>query len=446
MTTTAHHDVPFGEESSDDQLLSWAGPAEYEQIPSNLDAMEPGPVMAAYLSAIDIAKVSPFDQVIVLRAHDRMTSHFSAKRYRDIAAVHRRYSSAQDCAYSEAGAASSSEIRLALTLTRAAADNELALALSLEHRLPRLLGMLAAGTIDLRRARTIERSTVHLSDAAAQTVLDQIAGQAANLTTGQLNARIRKLCIEAEPTEAKDRYDTAHDDRRIVIRSTDSGTVNLMGYDLPPDEVAAIMSKVNRTAVHLHGTSGESRTMDQLRADICLDLLHGVPSIADPHSSNTGVIDLVVDLDTLAGLTERPGHLGGYGPVIADIARRIAAESHDAEWRVATLNDQGEMVHLGTSSRRPTTSQKRRIQTRHRTCVFPGCRMPSTVCDLDHTTAVQDGGPTCECNLAPLCRHDHRIKHSQGWHYERLPDARHQWTTPFGHTYTTSRDREPPDR
>jgi hypothetical protein len=306
--------------------------------------------------------------------------------------------------------------------------------------------MLASGTIDLRRAQTIERSTVHLSNATARSVLDQIADQAANLTTGQLGARIRKLCIEADPEEANDRYGSAHDGRRIVIQPTESGTVNLMGYDLPPDEVAVIMSKVNRTAVELHGTQGESRTMDQLRVDICLDLLHGATPKTCASASNTGVIDLVVDLDTLAGLAEEPGHLGGYGPVIADIARKIAAEGHDSEWRIATRGGDGEMIHRGTTSRRPTASQRRRIQTRHRTCVFPGCRMPSTVCDVDHTQAVQDGGTTCDCNLAPLCRHDHGIKHTQGWDYELLPNARHQWTTPFGHTYRTTTNREPPDR
>lgn len=446
MTTTAQYEVPFGEEPPGTELLPWVDPTVYEQIPPNLDSMGPSPIMGAFLSAIDVSKVSPHDQVIVLRANDRMMSHFGAQRYRDIAAVHRSYSSAEDSTYIEAGAASSAEIRLALTLTRTAADNELAFALSLKHRLPRLFDMLAAGTVDLRRALAIERSTTHLSDAAAQNVLDQIAGSAADLTTGQLGARIRKLCIEADPEEAQDRYDTAHDDRRIVIQPTESGTVNLMGYDLPPHEVAAIMSKVNRAAVELHGAPGESRTMDQLRADICLDLLHGAAPDAGAGASNTGVIDLVVDLDTLAGLDEQPGHLGGYGPVIADVARKIAADSHDAQWRIATVNANGETIHIGTTSRRPTASQQRRVQTRNRTCVFPGCRMPSTSCDLDHTTAVQDGGTTCDCNLAPLCRHDHNIKHTPGWGYERLPDTRNRWSTPFGHTYTTPTNPEPPDR
>ncbi|MCL1588468.1 MAG: HNH endonuclease [Actinomycetia bacterium] len=448
MTTTtnrtADHEAPFSQELPGDGQATWEDPTLYDGVPQNLDTMPPGPVLGAFLSSIDVARVSPHDQVVVLRANDRMRSHYSAQRFRDIAAVHRSYASDDGCTYMEAGMASSSEIRLALRLTRSGADNELAFALALEHRLPRLFDMLATGTIDLRRARTIERSTVHLSDTTAQAVLDEIADDAPNLTTGQLGARIRKLCIEVDPDEAKDRYDTAHADRRIVVQPTESGTVNLMGYDLPPDEVAAIMGKVNRDAIDLHGSEGETRTMDQIRADICLDLLRGTRSRTNDESPNTGVIDLVVDLDTLAGLADQPGSLGGYGPVIADVARKIADKSRDAQWRISTVNEFGEPVHIGTTSRRPTESQRRRTQTRNRTCVFPGCRMPSTICDIDHTKAVQDGGDTCDCNLAPLCRHDHCLKHAQGWAYERLPDGRHQWRTPFGHTYTTIPNRAPP--
>jgi hypothetical protein len=446
MTTTARHDLPFGDEPPGENRRLWVDPRTYEGIPPDLEGMRPGPVLATYLSAIDVSKVSPYDRVLVLRANDRMASHYSALRYRNIAAVHRAYVSDTGCSYMEAGAASSAEVRLALTLTRSRADNELAFALSLELRLPRLFDMLDTGAIDLRRAQTIERGTVHLSDATAQRVLDQVADSAPGLTTGELGARIRRLCIEADPDEAKERYETAHVERRIVTRPTESGTVNLMGYDLPPNEVAEIMSKVNRAATDLHGTKGETRTMDQLRADICLDLLRGIAPVSAKATSNSGVIDLVVDLDTLAGLSDQPGDLGGYGPVIADIARKIADDSNRAQWRICRVNDAGEIVHVGTTSRRPTSTQRRRIQSRNRTCVFPGCRMPSTACDLDHTAAVHDGGRTCDCNLAPLCRHDHCVKHSRGWAYTRLPDGRHEWTTPFGHVYRSILNRAPPDR
>ena len=70
--------------------------------------------------------------------------------------------------------------------------------------------------------------------------------------------------------------------------------------------------------------------------------------------------------------------------------------------------------------------------------MFPGCRMPANDCDIDHRTAWSEHGPTQVNNLAPLCRHDHRLKHEHGWKLERLDNGDHLWTSPLGHTYTTS--------
>ena len=78
---------------------------------------------------------------------------------------------------------------------------------------------------------------------------------------------------------------------------------------------------------------------------------------------------------------------------------------------------------------------------RDATCVFPGCRRDSRGCDLDHIAPwipPDEGGPpgqTNLLNLAPLCRLHHRIKTFTDWDYERLPDGRHEWTSPTGHTY-----------
>ncbi|MCZ6630322.1 MAG: hypothetical protein O7D28_03120, partial [Actinobacteria bacterium] len=46
-----------------------------------------------------------------------------------------------------------------------------------------------------------------------------------------------------------------------------------------------------------------------------------------------------VDLETLTGLTENPGELAGFGPVIADIARRVTAEQESAEWRWTVVDE-----------------------------------------------------------------------------------------------------------
>jgi len=440
-------DLPFGDELEGLVRTAELPRCTPDPIPGGLDDLEPGPVLAALLSSIDVTQISGHDQVIVLRAHDRMASHHAARRYRAMAAVHTTmlHFDGYPQRWEDAADSAAAELRAALHLTRRASDNELALALALHRRLPRLAEMLESGALDVRRARTIESATIHLTDAIAQAVVDEIAQDAPELTTGQLHARIQKLCIDVDPDDARDRYERSVADRRVVMEATENGTANLLGMDLPPDTAAAIRRFIHATAMSLH-VKDETRTMDQLRADVYMDLLQGiVPSGSEIAVSNdSGSIEIVCDLETLSGLADHPGELSGYGPVIADIARQVARRQKESDWHYTLVDDTGQPVHVGTTSRRPTPTQKRRIRARYRTCVFPGCRMPAAASDIDHAVAVSDGGRTCDCNLAPLCRHDHCIKHANGWTYEILTDNRIRWTSRLGHVYTIAPDRSPP--
>jgi hypothetical protein len=90
-----------------------------EVIPVGLDAMEPGPVLAVILSSIDVAAVSEFDQIVVLRAHQRMASHYAAKVYRDMTVLVDSMSVVGEPQETAADVAAA-EIRAALHLTRRA--------------------------------------------------------------------------------------------------------------------------------------------------------------------------------------------------------------------------------------------------------------------------------------------------------------------------------------
>ena len=438
-------DLPFGVEPPVGMPESAVPEPDFDGIPSRLDDMAPGPILGAFLASLDVTKLSGHDQIVVLRAHQRMASYYQAATYQAMAAVNTTMLTFDGYQQRDvdAGEMAAAEVRVALNLTRHSADVEMQFALGLHHRLPRLFDMLATGEVDVRRSKVIERGTMHLSDAAAQDVVDGIADKASSLTTGELRARLKALCIETDPDEAKDRYTTAVAERRVVIEPTDAGTANLHAYDLPPDEATAIGNRIHAVAQSMRGTDGETRTMDQLRTDVFLDYLNGINRDSAPSN---GSVDVTVTMETLTGLVDDPGNLEGFGPVIADVARRIANDP-DNKLRVIICDEvSGDPTHIVTPTRQPTAQQKRRIQARNTTCVFPGCRMPARRCDIDHTQAVQHGGKTCDCNLAPLCRHDHCIKHQHGWTYQRLKDGRWQWTTRLGHTYTTmpeSRHQKP---
>ncbi|MDF1594680.1 MAG: DUF222 domain-containing protein [Acidimicrobiia bacterium] len=411
--------------------------AEVEVVPHGLDQIEPGPVLAAFLSSIDVSQLSGFDRIVVLRARQRLVSHYQAQLYGDMAAVSDAIEDLDGPDDPEAiwdGAAA--EIRAALRLTRRTADTELGVALDLRERLPHLYEAFEAGIVDVRRARTILRGTAHLDTHTARRVVTQILERAPQLTTGQLKAALARLCIEVDPADAKTRFEHAIDERRIVAELSEDGAAHLSGFDLPPDRVAAITTHINELATSLR-RNGESRSMDQLRADVYLDLLEG----HHRRRNNTRGIELRVDLETLARLSEAPGELAGYGPVIADISRQITEQqTAGTQWRfVVTDPHTGMPVTHGITRRRPTATQQRHVIANHQTCVFPGCRMPATNCDLDHRIPWAHSHTTRTTDLAPGCRQDHiRIRHRHGWTYQPLPGGDWLWTSRLGHRYTTS--------
>ena len=87
---------------------------------------------------------------------------------------------------------------------------------------------------------------------------------------------------------------------------------------------------------------------------------------------------------------------------------------------------------------RPSRKLRHLVMARNARCTAWGCGRPAAACDQDHTTPWDDGGITCECDLAPLCRHHHRIKQTQGWKLEQPEPGVLIWTTPAGLTRTTT--------
>jgi hypothetical protein len=200
-----------------------------------------------------------------------------------------------------------------------------------------------------------------------------------------------------------------------------------------PTELGKALRHVDRLVRALKN-AGDERTLDQLRADIALDLLQG--KNLDRAPQNGGAIHLTVPLETLAGLADLPGEMEGYGPVIADIARQISLQQVNGDW-TWSVTDKGDVLATGTTRYRPTAAQTRKARADYPTCVAPGCRMPAYNCDLDHRDRYSQGGRTHNRNLAPLCRHHHMMRHHSRWRYRRLPDGGHEWTSPLGHTYIT---------
>ena len=280
---------------------------------------------------------------------------------------------------------SSAEIGAALHLTRRAADIALGIAWDLVERLPEVGEALSAGLIDLARARVICDGTGHLTEDQAREAARVVLPEAPRLTTGQLAARLRRLTMSIDPEDARHRYETAVEERRVIGESNPDGTANLLALNLPPESVAAMLERVNRLAKGAK-TESDPRTIDQIRADVFSDLVTG----RGLSSAPAGSVDITVDLATLTGISEVPGEIPGWGAVIADIARQVAVANERGEWRVSVTDPRtGQVVWNGTTRRRPSVTERRYILARQPVCVFPGCRMPARDSDLDHTSRLR---------------------------------------------------------
>ena len=411
-------------------------PAE-SSFPPGLLEMGPGALLGKLLSEVDSPSLSRYERVQLISAYQRQISHYQALFYGEIARLYAQELSEDPEALTEDSAwAVRTELEAALRLSHRSAELAFGFALALE-RASGVFEALWGGSIDLYRAQVIIKHTCHLPDPDLAWVSAQVLVEAPGLTASQIRVRTQRLCYLASPEEAKLRYGEAVKNRYVSVTGNEFGTATLEGRDLPPDRAQAAYKRLTRLARKLK-RKGEERSIDQLRADLLLELLLG-ESGKQGKEGDGGSVELRVDLETLAGLTEAPGELSGLGPVISDIARQVAEEQRHCTWSwTVTDPETGMPVHTGVTRRRPSRETRRWVEARNPSCIFPGCRRPARECDLDHRLSWAERGPTCECNLVPLCRRHHRCRHRLGWRHQPLPRGDHLWISPLGHRYTTS--------
>lgn len=292
-------------------------------------------------------------------------------------------------------------------------------------------------------------------------------------------ARALRERVHSESLEARHRR--AARDRGVWLTPELDGMATLTAL-LPADRAHAALTCVDRIARHLRVAPDEQRTLAQLRADAAADLLtsgaHGSAGVsvgpgdspaagARPATDGAGAVSVsgddapggargapardmppstssaarpdrratvvvTVPALTLLGAGTEPATLDGHGPIDIDTARRLAGEA--SSWvRVLTHPLTGVPLALDRSTYRVPTALRRWLGVTSPTCVFPGCGRPARDCDLDHLTAWSDGGTTDDDNLAPECRHHHRLRHESRWAPSRDPDTGEmRWTSPLG--------------
>lgn len=293
------------------------------------------------------------------------------------------------------------------------------------------------GEVSPANARTVAESAASLpdDDASAHSAFDAaIVEHAVRLAPARLKPVARKLRERLVAETAEDRHRSALESRRVVTEHALDGMGWLSAF-LPAEVMTAALARLDAEALILSAEPAETRTMDQLRADILSDWLTGATSAA-PVGVRLGVM---VPMLTLLGLSEAPATLEGYGPIDAATARRLAGDATSI-YRLLTDPVSGAVLDIDQPTKYIPKGLRRMRQVIDQTCTFPGCGRAAVRCDLDHTVDRQFGGRTTVMNLSHLCRKHHRVKHNTRWTIAQDESRRITWTSPTGRVV----DPDPP--
>ena len=139
------------------------------------------------------------------------------------------------------------------------------------------------------------------------------------------------------------------------------------------------------------------------------------------QGGNRPHVALIVDLPTLLGSPgARMADLGYTGKLSGEAARRICC---DAKISRIITDGPSEILDLGRFTRTVTPAQRRALNIRDKTCVFPGCHVPHDRCDAHHLIFWLFGGRSDLSNYGLLCPAHHRYVHEGGWTLIRKPDG-----------------------
>ncbi|MGW0229909.1 HNH endonuclease [Actinopolymorpha singaporensis] len=151
-------------------------------------------------------------------------------------------------------------------------------------------------------------------------------------------------------------------------------------------------------------------------------------------------IQLNIPFTTLMGLSAQPGELGGFGPVITEVAARIVAnhlDNPEARFSVGVTHPvTGRLLHLHPIPARFLRGlQAELVHARDQRCAWTTCRRPAATCHLDHNTEHHHGGETAVDNIAPLCPRHHKAKTERDWKLHQTGPGEHTLTDPHGRQY-----------
>ena len=376
--------------------------------------------------------------------------------------------------------AAAAELGALQATTTQAATAQMADALDLRHRLPRLWHTVQTGGVRAWKARFVAKSTRHLSLAAAAYVDQSVTDQITALPWGRFQDHLDAKIYEADHRAAEHLHALKAAERYVTTgRSNEYGLMTLIARANAGD-VIWFRAMVNRIAEIL-AAEGDAETVDVRRSKaigilaqpaVALDLLarhqrdpdtHPQTKLApvdeepagqdhtsirfDPADPPAGRLDvarlrppvtLYLHLSAEALLTGRGVvRMEEVGPVLLSRVKELLGSQ--AQIRLQPVIDPADSTPA--DSYEIPRLMRERVRLRNPVDIFPWGTTRARGCDLDHTTpflATSRGGPpgqTSVDNLGPLSRGHHRAKTLAGWRLRQPEPGIFIWRSPNGWIY-----------
>ena len=467
-----------------------------------LASLDPGANLAYLLEQADLEGTEDYDVVEVVAAWQRMASWVAAGAARAAAELADR-PSMNPMWPATAGKVAEPNV----------AGDELAMRLGCSRRQGRLLvrdgraycgplawtgEALARGEIDPTKARILVNELADLPLPLALGVQEAVLGEASCRTPSQLTKDVARTMFALDPGGCSAHNDAAARGRRVDRpRVLPRGMAGLWAV-LPAVGATRLDNALDALARGARA-GGDPRTLDQLRADLLVDLTTGeidgglaeaalcgahaadgasrgatseaAAGVPQPRRSPTATqarptATQAPPTSSSPMVAEREGWCG---PVFRGTARRteirvtvplstlLGADDGPAElagygpidadaaralarggtWRrLVTDPLDGRVLNVGRTRYRPPADIAEHVRARDGTCARPGCGADAGSCDLDHTVEFhRDLGETSDANLGPLCQRDHTVKTDGGFRLTQLSPGVFEWETPTMHRY-----------
>ena len=320
--------------------------------------------------------------------------------------------------------------------------------LELAHRLPKTWEQTLAGRVPAWRARRIADHTTDLTSEAARYVDTHVAAVAGRVSWTQLERLVqearRRFMGDQTGVDEYSLPDTRHVNLHTDQISFD-GTVHL-DAEVDLADALDLDKALSATAEQLK-QCGSAESLDARRAAALGEIARNQLALDfDTTEDHRGqaprragrdqrpvTLFLHLHQDALIGTGAGVGRCGNTRTPINPDSIRAWCGSPDTRLTVKPVLDVAD--HVAVDAYEVPDRIAEPVDLRDGGCVFPWCTRPARACDHDHVIPHDPDGSTCSCNVAPLCRHHHRLKTLTPWQYKMPEPGVFLWTSPHGYVF-----------